>query len=407
MFLSVILVAILDECQTLPSEVLETIMAKIMAQFMDKNARIEQPAYRLAVQVCNSAADKLMRHVSQIFAEIIVAERDNDFEEIRTAHELIERLYHSCPAVLITVIPQLEEELQAEELQLRLIVTQVLGEMLADKCGGVELIRQHPTTWSVWLKRKNAKSPAVRLKFVQTTRALLESVPEQRDVVKAALRDKLFDPDEKVRAAVCRVYSQLDYETTLHHVGVDQLREVAERGIDKKAWSNTAPTPYTNRGRLEGEGSKGPVERIRATTPRRARRDETKVYSAYTAHSRPTTPDQGTSPNDGTTAADPRVVQDAHAGTRHQRSTEHYATQNTRNSRTHRRPCALALATRPVPTPSPPHHTGQRQHYRRTTTTHNPVPPSLLPAKDRRQPNAPLNSRGNTTTCDVPNTLSR
>ncbi|KAJ7207075.1 armadillo-type protein [Mycena pura] len=230
MFLSDILVAILDECQTLPSEVLET----IMAQFMDKNARIEQPAYRLAVQVCNSTADKLTRHVSQYFTEIIVAERDDDFEEIRTAHELIKRLYHSCPAVLPTVIPQLEEELQAEELQLRLIVTQVLGEMFADKSGGVELTRQHPTTWNVWLKRKNDKSPAVRLKFVEATRALLESVPEQRDVVEAALKDKLFDPDEKVRAAVCRVYSQLDYETALHHVGVDQLRTVAERGMDKK-----------------------------------------------------------------------------------------------------------------------------------------------------------------------------
>lgn len=45
-----------------------------------------------------------------------------------------------------------------------------------------------------------------------------------------------MDPDEKVRAAVCKVYSQLDYETALHHVSVEQLRAVAGRGVDKKVF---------------------------------------------------------------------------------------------------------------------------------------------------------------------------
>jgi len=48
------------------------------------------------------------------------------------------------------------------------------------------------------------------------------------------LSAKLLDPDEKVRAAVCKLYSQLDYETALHHVSEAQLRRVAERGLDKK-----------------------------------------------------------------------------------------------------------------------------------------------------------------------------
>ncbi|KAJ7160887.1 armadillo-type protein [Mycena filopes] len=230
MFFSDILVVLIEESQVLPSEVLDT----IMAQFSDKHARQEQPAYRLAVQVCNLTADKLQRHVSQYFTEIIVAERDDDLTEIRTAHELIKRLYHSCPAVLLAVIPQLEEELQAEELQLRLIVTQALGEMFADQTSGLELTRRHPSTWSVWLKRQNDKSAAVRLKFVETARALLASTPEQRDVVEEALVAKLVDPDDKVRAAVCRVYAQLDYETALHHLKTHQLRALAERGVDKK-----------------------------------------------------------------------------------------------------------------------------------------------------------------------------
>jgi hypothetical protein len=57
-----------------------------------------------------------------------------------------------------------------------------------------------------------------------------------------ALNAKLLDPDEKVRAAVCKLYSQLDYETALHHVSELQLRRVAERGLDKKV---TSPLPVT------------------------------------------------------------------------------------------------------------------------------------------------------------------
>ncbi|KAF7349279.1 Sister chromatid cohesion protein pds5 [Mycena sanguinolenta] len=233
LFFADILVALIDECQVLPADVLET----ILAQFMDKNARLDQPAYRLAVQVCNSTADKLTRHVSQYFTEIIVAERsdDDDLTEIRTAHVLIQRLYASCPSLLPTVIPQLEEELHVEDLPLRLLVTQVLGEMFAaDKGAGVELMRQHPSTWNTWLKRKNDKSPQVRLKFIEATRALLASPAELRDPVEEALSQKLFDPDDKVRAAVCRVYGGLDYEMALHHVKPEQLRAVAERAVDKK-----------------------------------------------------------------------------------------------------------------------------------------------------------------------------
>ena len=49
-----------------------------------------------------------------------------------------------------------------------------------------------------------------------------------------ALENKLLDPDEKIRAAVCRLYAQLDFESTLHFVTEKQLRGVADRCMDKK-----------------------------------------------------------------------------------------------------------------------------------------------------------------------------
>ncbi|KAH7882429.1 armadillo-type protein [Phlebopus sp. FC_14] len=218
MFIADILIALIDECQSLPSNVLET----IMAQYMDKNTRMDQPAYRLAVQVCNATADKLQRHVCQYFTDIIVTnsqdlESDSDFEEIRTAHELVKQLSRSCPSLLHSVIPQLEEELRVEEVQVRLIATQALGEMFSEK-GGADLVKKYPTTWNVWLMRKNDKAAAITGKRLKAK----------------VLRLKFLDPDEKVRAAVCKVYSQIDYETALHYVSEAQLRAVAGRGMDKR-----------------------------------------------------------------------------------------------------------------------------------------------------------------------------
>jgi len=45
---------------------------------------------------------------------------------------------------------------------------------------------------------------------------------------------KILDPDDKVRAAVCKLYGALDYETAAHHVEKEQLMLVADRCKDKK-----------------------------------------------------------------------------------------------------------------------------------------------------------------------------
>lgn len=132
------------------------------------------------MQVCNATADKLQRHVCQYFTDIIVSNsQEEEFEEIRTAHDLIKRLNHSCPGLLHSVIPQLEEELRVEDVTLRSIATQVLGEMFADK-GGAELVRKYPATWNLWISRKNDKSVAIRLKFVEAVKGLLINLPELR-----------------------------------------------------------------------------------------------------------------------------------------------------------------------------------------------------------------------------------
>jgi sister-chromatid-cohesion protein PDS5 len=49
-----------------------------------------------------------------------------------------------------------------------------------------------------------------------------------------ALKGKFMDPDDKVRAAVCKLFSQIDYEAALHHVTKSQLEALAGRCLDRK-----------------------------------------------------------------------------------------------------------------------------------------------------------------------------
>lgn len=156
--------------------------------------------------VCKATADKLQRHVCQYFTDLIVANPNNtvpsssspapeeDFTEIATAHELIKRLNHAAPALLHSVVPQLEEELRVQSLQHRLLATQVLGEMFADKVNGPDLVKKYPTTWKAWQMRKNDKSGAVRLKFVESAKGLLTGSPEQIEVVEGVSSSPTFLP---------------------------------------------------------------------------------------------------------------------------------------------------------------------------------------------------------------------
>jgi sister-chromatid-cohesion protein PDS5 len=150
---------------------------------------MEKPGFRLAVHICNGAVDKLQRHVCQYFTEVIVEhtqEDEVDFEEVSALHELIKNIHVHCPGLLVNIIPQLEEELRAQQFQLRALATRTLGEMFADK-GGRDLLRNYAATWDCWLGRRLDKDAAVRLTWVEATQALLLNHFEPRRPIEGVL----------------------------------------------------------------------------------------------------------------------------------------------------------------------------------------------------------------------------
>ncbi|KAG0267491.1 hypothetical protein BG011_004525 [Mortierella polycephala] len=231
--MSELLQHIIDEAENLPQEIVDI----ILAQFLHKHKFDNPAAYRLACDLGNNCADKLQRYVFQYFSDIIsmAGNRElshKELEDFKTVHQLVIELNKATPALLLNVIPQLEEELKLSDVAIRTLATKSLGEMFAEKTS--QLATQYESTWRAWLQRRNDKVPQVRIVWVESLVNLIKAHGTLAKELSEGLAEKLVDPDEKVRAAVCRTIGEFDYETSLHHIQKNTLIQVGHRCRDKK-----------------------------------------------------------------------------------------------------------------------------------------------------------------------------
>lgn len=235
-----VLVQLIDECASLPSEVLDL----LLANFTSKAVKHNPSAHRMAVEVCSNTKDRLQKYVAQYFNEVINTasqedDQDEKLESLQTAHSLIIQINRVVPSLLLNVIPQLEEELRAEDIQLRTLATKVLGQMFSEKPNNAaessDLAKRYANTWRAWLGRANDKSASLRMVWIESTKGLIVNHPELRPDLTPIITQKLLEPDERVRAAMAKSIGSLDYETALHHVDKAVLLTLAGRCKDTKA----------------------------------------------------------------------------------------------------------------------------------------------------------------------------
>ena len=170
-----ILVTLVDEAASLPTQAVDVIVAQFLRASApgtgklkngetvdDKQSTLlpkELPeAYNMAKTVCNSCPEKMGRYISQYFNEVIIdcsgptksnghrrtsegagsddedvatGPTESDLKELVKAHKLLRELWRVSPAVLQNVVPQLEAELSADNVQLRLLATETLGDIIS------------------------------------------------------------------------------------------------------------------------------------------------------------------------------------------------------------------------------------------------------------------------------------
>lgn len=134
---------------------------------------MDHPTFRLAVDVCKATSDRLQSLVAQYFADVIVQhDSEDDTEDLGKAHSLIVQINKACPALLNNVIPQLGEELTAEDVGFRTLATQTMGELFSEQ-GGDDLVQKYPQVWRSWITRTRDKSTTVRVTFIEASKGML------------------------------------------------------------------------------------------------------------------------------------------------------------------------------------------------------------------------------------------
>ncbi|KXH54594.1 hypothetical protein CSAL01_09946 [Colletotrichum salicis] len=322
------LIALVDEASGMNPKVIEVIMAQFLRAappggFQSRTERSEQngnqstllpkdepPAYIMAKEICNVCTEKMVHYVSQYFSDVILdASRfaaktvgkshedeeaedtprgptDAELKELRKAHYLIRELWRASPSVLQNVIPQVEAELSADNVDLRQLATETLGDMisglgaagpppppvldpaqypplrLADEAPSQisdsvlttplspqSFAQTHSSAYNHFLGRRNDKTATIRAAWTNAVGYILAteaggiglSREEQSELVKH-LGEKLNDGDEKVRLAAVKVMELFSFRDFISKLaapgGVDKdgsvLSSLADRCRDKR-----------------------------------------------------------------------------------------------------------------------------------------------------------------------------
>lgn len=325
-----ILVTMVDEAQSLASHIVDVIIAQFLrasgpgankgkAEALDDKQSTfmlkELPAaYNMARTICNSCPEKMARYISIYFNEVIMevsmssgAQKSNghrrtsdaadsdegepagpteaDLRELSKAHRLLRELWRASPPVLQNVIPQLEAELSAENVQLRLLATETLGDIIsgigaagppppplmdpaayppaklddyqASSASNIlttpvspQSFRQtYPSVYQNFLGRKNDKSLIIRSGWTTAVgRILVTSAGgiglsrEDQSALAKGLAEKLNDADDKVRLAAVKAIGGFSFFDVMDKLaligGVNKdgsaLWSLADRARDRK-----------------------------------------------------------------------------------------------------------------------------------------------------------------------------
>ena len=332
--MTAILVILVDEAPSLPQEAVDTIVAQFLRTDPrvigpshgkgKKNGVVDEkqsilvlkelpPAYNMAKMICNSCEDKMIREISKYFNDVILdastSARDHhshrrtstdfedadesvlgpsedDLKELYKAHRLLRELWRASPAMLQNVISQLEVELSAENLQLRLLATETLGDIVSGIGAAgpppppildpaayppidlstspstptvINLLtipsspqpfpQVHPQAYTSFLSRRKDKSAVIRAAWTTAIGRILQtsaggvglSQSEEHRLVEDLAR-MLNDADEKVRLAAIKAVGGFSFKDAVNTLGsaggVDTtgsvLANLAERVKDKK-----------------------------------------------------------------------------------------------------------------------------------------------------------------------------
>ncbi|WBW73235.1 mitotic and meiotic cohesin loader subunit Pds5 [Schizosaccharomyces osmophilus] len=196
------------------------------------------PAFQLARNIFRDSSDRLQRYVCQYFSDIVFDTKDSVSDEKTNpefifAHNLVIQLWEYAPLTLLNIVPQFENELQAEQTSVRRVAIQTVRLMLPNH----SLWSDYPKVWAAFCGRLNDKVTACRVDCVEKLMDVLRNPLASSDVTNYIIQlyqGKLADTDEKVRIAALQAIGHVSLDIIKTHVPVEILKLMGDRLRDKK-----------------------------------------------------------------------------------------------------------------------------------------------------------------------------
>ncbi|KAI8348451.1 armadillo-type protein [Choanephora cucurbitarum] len=209
----------------------------ILEQFDKFEKGSKNSAYVMALDICYTCPGALQRRVFQYFSDVLISvstaeESEDDYAEVKKAHNLICKINAVVPELLMNVLPLLQEEMKVDHINIRQLSTETLGRMFAEPSSSVAT--QYPAIWKTWLGRRHDKSIQLRVKWLEMSVDIFKHHASAVSELIECYKDRLFDPDERVRAATCRVIGEVSIGQDIKNLDRRLLEMISERSKDKK-----------------------------------------------------------------------------------------------------------------------------------------------------------------------------
>ncbi|ORX50442.1 hypothetical protein DM01DRAFT_1094332 [Hesseltinella vesiculosa] len=214
-------------------------MASVIFTYISRNDDPSSPTFHMAAALCQSLTEHLQQFFSKYFTEAMIEASQDDesgMTRLKHVHDIVCKIFPVSPAVLQNVIPQLEEELTLDVLEMRILATETLGTMFAVKTQS--MFTQYRRAWREWLGRRQDKSLIVRTRWLSLAFTIYQNhIDHSGDELIELLEyfsQMIMDPDEKIRTSVCQMLGQLDYDTWTHQISKNMIEALGGRCRDKK-----------------------------------------------------------------------------------------------------------------------------------------------------------------------------
>lgn len=225
---------IITEADSVPKDVVTLVLKKLTTALQkgltSSLSNISNPGFAFSLAVCEANVDKLSRLVAQLFSEMLdesaasTEEGEIDYEAsyqiLEKIHSWSVQIWRNVPDLLASVMGLINDELNSDSEQIRVLATTTIGDMISSSLLGfvdsnvAYFVNKHKNTWNLWLKKNSDVSFAVRAKWVEQVASVLASTSvttEMANDLGNGLIKCLRDTHDRVRFEACKVIESLPF----------------------------------------------------------------------------------------------------------------------------------------------------------------------------------------------------